>query len=52
MPPLFMTDASKKYELTFHERQMRFFTRLGIALFAIGTVLGFWFLNTLSFGHR
>jgi hypothetical protein len=52
MPPLFMTDAPKKYELTFHEKQMRFFTRLGIALFAIGTVLGFWFLNTLSFGHR
>lgn len=52
MPRLFMTDAPKKYELTFHERQMRFFTRLGIFLFAVGTALGFWFLNTLAFAHR
>ena len=48
----YMIDRPVKYELTFHEKHMRFFTRLGMALFAIGTALGFWFLNTLSFGHH
>jgi hypothetical protein len=47
-----MTNPAKKYELTFHEKQMRFFTRLGIVMFAIGTALGFWFLNGLTFSHR
>ena len=50
--PNFMTTRPTKYELTFHEKQMRFFTRLGMALFAVGTVLGFWFLNTLSFSRH
>ena len=44
-----MNDAPKKFELTFHERHMRFFTRLGIVLYAVGTALGFWFLNLFSF---
>ena len=44
-----MTDRPTKYELTFHEKQMRFFTRLGMVIFAVGTALGFWFLNTPSF---
>ncbi len=47
-----MTDRPPKYELTFHEKQMRFFTRLGITLFAVGTALGFWFLNVLSFSRH
>lgn len=47
-----MMNPEKRIELTFHEKQMRFFTRLGIGLFAVGTALGFWCLNMMSFSHR
>ena len=47
-----MTSPAKKYELSPHEKQMRFFTRLFVTIGAVGTALVFWLVNTsLSSRH-
>ena len=47
-----MTGASRKRELTFHEKQMRFFTVLFTTIGAIATALIFWLLNSSALSHH
>ena len=45
------TDRPTKYELTFHEKQMRFFTRLFVVIFAVSTAAIVWLVNTRMGRH-
>jgi hypothetical protein len=47
-----MADRPRKRELTFHEKQMQFFTRLLISLGAVTTALVVWLMNSSVFSHH
>jgi hypothetical protein len=47
-----MTDRPRKRSLTFHEKQMQFFTRLLITIGAVGTALVIWLMNSSVFSHH
>ncbi len=47
-----MTGPERKRVLTFHERQMRFFTILFTILGALGTALICWLMNSSAFSRH
>ncbi len=47
-----MTGPGRKRELTFHEKQMRFFTILCTVIGAIATALICWLMNSSVFSHH